>query len=90
MIAFGCSPIKKSWTPDILGVCLGSQAMNLTREFLILILEILIRLLPLPLLWKLQLRFNQKMLVNGVFFSAICKSQPRVRFMGNMTYGLSL
>lgn len=67
IIFFGCSPIKKYWIPDTPGVCLDLEPMFLAGDIPILVLDLLILLLPLPMLWKLQMTFNRKLLVVGVF-----------------------
>lgn len=67
MIAFGCSPIKKYWAPDVPGVCMDIKPMFLAGDIPILILDFVILLLPLPMLWKLQLPFQRKLLIFGVF-----------------------
>jgi hypothetical protein len=67
MMAFGCSPIRKYWTPGIPGVCLNLEVMYLVGGIPNIVLDFLILLLPLPLLWKLKMPLNRKLLVVGVF-----------------------
>lgn len=66
---FGCSPPSKYWLPDTPGHCmnytkagLAYGSMNISSDFFIFIL-------PLPMIWRLQLSRREKIGVSLIFMS---------------------
>ncbi|EEU38374.1 uncharacterized protein NECHADRAFT_34678 [Fusarium vanettenii 77-13-4] len=63
-----CIPLKAVWDPRVDGWCRAHQTtlwyingiINIVSDFAILIL-------PLPVIWKLQLPLSQKILLSGIF-----------------------
>lgn len=63
-----CIPLKAVWDPRVEGWCRPHQTtlwyingvINIVSDFAILIL-------PLPVIWKLQLPLSQKILLSGIF-----------------------
>ncbi|TEY78488.1 hypothetical protein BOTCAL_0048g00140 [Botryotinia calthae] len=67
MVLFTCVPVQKSWQPEIKGTCLNTNATFLGSAISNIIIDFFILLLPMPILWRLQMRRLQKTLVTGVF-----------------------
>lgn len=74
IIAFlvACQPLSYFWTQytdpqsgkcvyNLYGFYIGNAAVNVFTDFLIL-------LVPIPIVWRLQMRNAQKILVCGIFF----------------------
>lgn len=64
---FGCSPISKFWHPTSPGHCLdlvkaatGYASLNVASDFIIFVL-------PLPVIWQLQLSPKEKIGVSLIF-----------------------
>lgn len=64
---FQCSPVRKAWDPLIAGHCVSTYKFYLAVAVIITLLDIMILLLPLPMLWNLQLKPFQKVLMVGLF-----------------------
>ncbi|PYI25962.1 hypothetical protein BP00DRAFT_357175 [Aspergillus indologenus CBS 114.80] len=67
MIFLTCSPIEKNWMPDRPGTCIDTKSLWLGFGTPDLIIDVLVLLLPLPMLWKLHLRLMRRLLLAGVF-----------------------
>jgi hypothetical protein len=66
-VTFTCIPVQKSWQPEIEGKCQNTQATYLGSAISSVIIDLFILLLPMPMLWRLQMRSLQKILITGVF-----------------------
>ncbi|PWY72291.1 hypothetical protein BO70DRAFT_320500 [Aspergillus heteromorphus CBS 117.55] len=64
VLTFACWPVAKQWDNSIPGVCMNTIASYYVTG---LGFDIIIIALPLPVLWKLQLRLRQKIALVGVF-----------------------
>lgn len=74
--AFECLPVEKAWMPELPGTCLNRRALWLIDFTLMLVVDGLILALPLPKLWRLQMKPIRKLLVFclfvcGYFFLAV-------------------
>ncbi|PYH77794.1 hypothetical protein BO82DRAFT_357916 [Aspergillus uvarum CBS 121591] len=67
MIYLTCSRIEKNWITDPLGTCTDTKSLWLGFGTPVSIIDVLVLLLPLPVLWKLHLRLMRKLLLAGVF-----------------------
>ncbi|RAL09234.1 uncharacterized protein BO97DRAFT_170054 [Aspergillus homomorphus CBS 101889] len=67
VITFICSPIQKSWNPDLPGTCINTKVLWLGCGTPTLIIDVLILLLPVPMLWRLHMKLVRKLLLVGVF-----------------------
>lgn len=66
---FGCSPSAKYWNPELGGHCINYAvaghvygAMNLASDFLVFIL-------PLPMIWQMNLSLKEKVGVSVIFMA---------------------
>lgn len=66
---FGCIPPAKFWNPDLPGHCFNFRAVDLAYSFINIISDFLIMLLPLPMIWRLQLKWKGKVGISLVFLS---------------------
>lgn len=61
-----CRPIAKNWNILLPGTCASSLNIQLGTATLNMIFDLAIVILPMPVLWKLQMAFRKKLLVTGV------------------------
>lgn len=66
-VTFMCNPIQKAWKVHLPGTCLNTGILWLGSGISSLLIDILILLLPLPMLWRLQLRLTRKLQIIVVF-----------------------
>ncbi|MCJ1312156.1 hypothetical protein MMC25_005830 [Agyrium rufum] len=66
-LLFGCSPIQKYWIPDLPGHCITTLTADRFYGSLNFITDLLIFVLPLPLVWNLKLSRNEKLGVTLIF-----------------------
>lgn len=63
-----CRPIAYRWAPDLIGGSCGDQKL-LTMYVAIcnLLLDVMVVILPMPILWRLQLTRSKKMSLSFIF-----------------------
>jgi hypothetical protein len=66
-IALFCIPPQKIWMPYIDGHCGNSNMLYTACALTDLILDIIIFLLPIPVLWGLQMPLNKKVALSAIF-----------------------
>lgn len=64
---FMCKPVAKQWNPALEGTCGSNDALWLGSAIPSVIIDLVILVLPMPMLWRLQLRPSRKILVTTVF-----------------------
>ena len=64
---FNCPPIIKYWRPDIPGHCDSSTKPPLIYGSLNIITDLLIFVLPLPMVWRMQLTLKEAIEVSVIF-----------------------
>ena len=70
-LAFGCTPIDKYWDPTIPGHCIAGTKAGIAYGSLNFVSDVLIFVLPLPLIARLQLSRENKLGVILVFMGGI-------------------
>ncbi|KAG6362866.1 hypothetical protein INS49_007961 [Diaporthe citri] len=65
--AFLCDPPRKAWDVAIPGKCGNANMMYTAMASADLIIDIIVILLPMPILWTLQLRTSKKILLTAIF-----------------------
>ena len=73
---FGCWPVAKSWTPDLPGHCILILKADYGYGSLNIITDLLIFVLPLPMIWRLQLSPRDKLGVSVIFVTGSMYVQP--------------
>ncbi|KAF7559029.1 hypothetical protein G7046_g5126 [Stylonectria norvegica] len=75
-LIFACTPVKMSWNPGMKGHCLAPGPSFTTYAAITIVSDIIVALLPLPLLLKLEIRLGKKLGLIGIFglglFTTIC------------------
>ena len=64
---FQCSPISYAWTRTPPGHCIDLLAFYRWLSLPNLLIDVSTLLLPVNMVWKLQVTFKQKMALSGVF-----------------------
>ena len=52
----GCQPVAKFWNPSLPGHCINSVAADIAYGINHVISDLIIAILPLPMIWRLKLR----------------------------------
>ena len=66
VIFTACIPLEAFWDRSIPGNC-HSQAWWLSNQYTHIATDIIIFLLPIPVVWTLQVRWRQKLVLVGIF-----------------------
>ena len=100
MTCLRCKPIWKIWQPEVEGSCKGlseQKSTDVATTFVNLVLDLLILLLPQPIIWKLNQTRQRKIGVSFIFsigllcVSFLPASQPSYLYsVANLTYEGSL
>lgn len=64
---FACNPVAKSWDMSIPGTCQPMSVMRNMNSSANIVSDFIILMLPLPIIWRLELPLKQKMAVAGIF-----------------------
>lgn len=65
---FQCSPIAYTWNKAVEGGhCINVHIMWIVQDVLFLVLDIYVVVLPLPMIWNLQITRPEKIAVSGMF-----------------------
>ena len=65
---FQCSPIAYTWDKAIVGGhCINVHVMWIVQDIFFLVLDIYVVVLPLPMIWNLQITRPEKIAISGVF-----------------------
>ncbi|KAL9606486.1 MAG: hypothetical protein Q9179_000351 [Wetmoreana sp. 5 TL-2023] len=67
VLLFQCSPVRKSWRPRTPGNCLPNDATFYGLATVTIIFDVIIFILPVPLLMKLSINMKKKIVLCGVF-----------------------
>jgi hypothetical protein len=66
---FQCVPIHAKWTPGITPKCLDYAAMIVACGVINIITDIIMLVLPIPVLWKLQVSQHRKLALTLMFLT---------------------
>lgn len=67
LFAFQCRPVRRIWHLGMGGVCLRTGTLYMTQASLSVPTDFLILLLPLPMVWRLQVTLRRKWALTCVF-----------------------
>ncbi|KAJ5888159.1 hypothetical protein N7495_008200 [Penicillium taxi] len=67
LFIFICVPVQKLWSPDLPGHCINQVSTWIANAISTIATDLAILLLPLPQVWKLQLRLSEKLAVSFAF-----------------------
>ncbi|KAM0480969.1 hypothetical protein ACHAPE_000281 [Trichoderma viride] len=75
-LVFACNPVQRSWNPHINGTCLAPGPSFTAYAVVTIISDIVVAILPLPVLFRLNIRMAKKLGLIGIFllglFTTIC------------------
>ncbi|RYP89865.1 hypothetical protein DL770_004017 [Monosporascus sp. CRB-9-2] len=71
---FNCSPVRKTLDPFIPGICFDRMRWFLGSAFINAFTDLLILLLPMPLVWRLNMTLLRKISVTFVFLLGYCSA----------------
>ncbi|KAI4282372.1 MAG: hypothetical protein L6R35_005428, partial [Caloplaca aegaea] len=66
---FGCSPRSKYWEPGTPGHCIDYTTAGLAYGSMNIVSDLLILILPIPLVWQLELSRREKVSISVIFMS---------------------
>ena len=66
-IPLECRPIQAVWDYSVKGECVDVPRWWLANAVSSFVLDIIILVLPVPLLWRLQIKLARKILICGLF-----------------------
>ncbi|KAL8634261.1 MAG: hypothetical protein Q9228_008145, partial [Teloschistes exilis] len=66
---FGCSPRSKYWIPDTPGHCINYTKAGQAYGSMNIASDLLIFILPLPIVWRLQMPLKERLGVLLIFMS---------------------
>ncbi|OQD90411.1 hypothetical protein PENANT_c001G08835 [Penicillium antarcticum] len=67
IISASCRPVAKQWDMSVEGTCIDTVSFYYALAGTNLGFDILVIILPLPVLWKLQLQRKQKLVLTAIF-----------------------
>ncbi|KAI1768370.1 hypothetical protein GGR53DRAFT_517810 [Hypoxylon sp. FL1150] len=67
VLVFACTPIESYWNHNIDGTCLNSNVIGWMNAIGNLVTDLVILLLPIPVVWRLNLNSGRKWAVLGIF-----------------------
>ncbi|KFY72041.1 hypothetical protein V499_07810 [Pseudogymnoascus sp. VKM F-103] len=85
VLIFQCKPVKKSWLPKTPGSCLPNDTTFYALAAITIIFDCIIFVLPIPLLYSLQINIRRKIALMTVFllglFTTICSIMRMVQII---------
>ena len=67
LATFRCVPVHKSWDPHTPGFCLPHAPIFIGTTISNILIDLLLLVLPIPMIWRLRLDTGRKIWVLGVF-----------------------
>ncbi|KAF7558290.1 hypothetical protein G7Z17_g65 [Cylindrodendrum hubeiense] len=67
---FQCSPIEKAWNTSLPGTCINTYVWYLTTAVLSCVIDCYILLLPVPMIWGLNISLRRRIYLLAAFFLA--------------------
>jgi hypothetical protein len=77
--AFMCKPIAKSWNPFLEGTCGSTPALWLGSAIPSVVIDLIILMLPLPMIWTLKMSIARKSGITAIFVCGYWYVQPVLR-----------
>ncbi|KUJ23923.1 uncharacterized protein LY89DRAFT_726973 [Mollisia scopiformis] len=86
-----CTPIALVYNHALTGHCLNAHAIILAAAILVMVEDIILIILPLPLIWKLNVKLSRKLaisLVMSVGLVAVVASAVRLKYVVSFYYDI--
>lgn len=71
IIVFECSPVHKAWDPLVPGHCINIINVGIASGYINIVTDFMILILPIPMVWSLQLAQRMKIAVLTMFMTGI-------------------
>ena len=84
-LIFGCTPVTKYWKPEQPGHCIILIQADYAYGSMNVVTDVLVFLLPLPMLWQLQLSRKEKIGLILVFMAGIVYATIRLELRVSAT-----
>ena len=62
-----CTPLEKLWDDSIPGRCLSVQSTFIGAAVANILMDVILLMLPMPIVWRLQMKTTRKIVLTGVF-----------------------
>jgi hypothetical protein len=62
-----CTPVQFNWNKSIDGTCANEQMAFLSAGIINLLIDLIVVLLPMPMLWNLQMGLPKKIGLSAMF-----------------------
>lgn len=66
-LVFQCHPVQLAWDKEVQGKCLETRSLYIAQSIPTIIFDVVILMLPMPLVWRLQSGWRAKLGVTGMF-----------------------
>ena len=71
MALFQCTPLERVWNFEIPGHCINTLAYFRAETISNVVTNVMILLLPVPMVWRLQMALRRKLLLIGIFATGV-------------------
>ena len=71
VIIFQCTPVHKAWAPEVNGHCLDLIELGVSSGYINIATDVMILLLPIPMVWSLQLSTKIRLAIMAIFATGI-------------------
>ncbi|KAI9652791.1 MAG: hypothetical protein M1831_006593 [Alyxoria varia] len=66
LVMFSCSPTQRQWDRSFSGTCLPELPGQIVSSLTSVVIDLYILVMPMPILWRLQMRKVKKGLIGGI------------------------
>ena len=64
---FECSPVRKSWYPELPGHCLRAGGLPWASGAINVVSDIFVVVVPIPCIWQLNMKLQRKLRILALF-----------------------
>ena len=77
---FTCVPVQRAWQSNVPGHCLDQQKTFLGASISNVVADFILLVLPVPMLWNLQVSRSRKFALVGVFVAGYLSVKSRIQY----------
>ena len=85
-VCFICTPAAHLWDPTIPGKCINQVAFTTSASTSLLLTDLVLYLMPMPIIWKLQMTTRRKMELTLIFLLGGLYVVPSFQLLTNTVY----
>jgi len=71
IVIFQCTPVHKAWDLEVNGYCLDLVKLGVSSGYINIFTDLLILILPIPMVWSLQLSSSVSLAVIAIFATGV-------------------